>query len=56
MAWLYLIVAGLMEVGWPVGLKMAQQPENRILGIVIAVAFMAASGWYVFSGDLVLRR
>lgn len=48
MAWLYLIVAGLMEVGWPVGLKMAQQPENRILGIVIAVAFMAASGWFLW--------
>lgn len=44
MAWIYLILAGLMEVGWPVGLKMAQQPESRILGIIIAVSFMAASG------------
>lgn len=44
MAWIYLILAGLMEVGWPVGLKMAQQPESRILGIIIAISFMAASG------------
>lgn len=44
MAWIYLILAGLMEVGWPIGLKMAQQPESRILGIIIAISFMAASG------------
>ncbi|MFC2491288.1 MAG: DMT family transporter [Campylobacter curvus] len=25
MAWIYLICAGLMEMGWPVGLKMAQR-------------------------------
>lgn len=44
MAWIYLILAGLMEVGWPVGLKMAQQPDSRIIGIIIAVMFMTASG------------
>ncbi|MGJ8485236.1 multidrug efflux SMR transporter [Pseudoalteromonas sp. MEBiC 03607] len=44
MAWLYLIVAGLLEIGWPVGLKMSQQPDSRWLGIAIAVAFMVASG------------
>ncbi len=44
MAWAYLLIAGLFEVGWPVGLKMAQQPETRVTGIVVAVVFMAASG------------
>ena len=44
MAWVYLLLAGLFEVGWPVGLKMAQQAETRVIGIVIAVAFMALSG------------
>lgn len=48
MAWIYLILAGLMEVGWPVGLKMAQQPESRVLGIVMAIGFMAASGWFLW--------
>ena len=24
MAWVYLIVAGLFEIGWPVGLKLSQ--------------------------------
>jgi quaternary ammonium compound-resistance protein SugE len=44
MAWLYLILAGLLEIGWPVGLKMAQAPESRWTGIGVAVAFMGASG------------
>ena len=44
-AWMYLILAGLFEIGWPVGLKMAQAPETRWTGIGIAVAFMAVSGF-----------
>ena len=48
MAWLYLVLAGLMEIGWPIGLKMAQQPENRLLGIVIAIVFMASSGFFLW--------
>jgi quaternary ammonium compound-resistance protein SugE len=47
-AWLFLIVAGLFEIGWPVGLKMAQQSETRIAGIVLAIAFMAASGFFLW--------
>ena len=44
MAWLYLVLAGLAEIGWPVGLKMAQAPETRWSGIGVSVAFMAVSG------------
>ena len=44
MAWVYLILAGFMEIGWPVGLKIAQDEKTRILGIVIAIFFMAISG------------
>ena len=43
-SWIYLIVAGLLEIGWPVGLKMSQEAETRILGILLAIGFMAASG------------
>jgi len=45
MSWIYLIVAGLLEVGWPVGLKLAQEVETRVVGIGLAVGFMAASGF-----------
>jgi quaternary ammonium compound-resistance protein SugE len=43
-AWIYLISAGLLEIGWPVGLKMAQTPSTRLTGIAVAIVFMAASG------------
>jgi len=43
-AWIYLILAGLFEIGWPVGLKMAQTPGRVALGIALAVVCMAVSG------------
>ena len=44
MAWIYLVGAGLLEIGWPLGLKIAQNPESRVRGVVTAVLFMGASG------------
>lgn len=46
MSWLYLLAAGLFEIGWPVGLKLAQtqSTQYRVAGIVIAVLCMASSG------------
>lgn len=44
MPWIYLVIAGLLEVGWPVGLKMAQTDGQRLSGIIIALAFMISSG------------
>jgi quaternary ammonium compound-resistance protein SugE len=43
-AWVYLILAGCFEIGWPVGLKMAQVEQTRYSGIGIAVVCMAVSG------------
>ena len=43
-AWIYLTVAGLLEIGWPLGLKIAENPQRRMRGIVMAVVFMSASG------------
>lgn len=44
MAWIALILAGLFEIGWPVGLKMAQSSDTRIAGIAVALFFMTISG------------
>jgi quaternary ammonium compound-resistance protein SugE len=44
MGWIYLVCAGLVEIGWPVGLKMAQVPATRLAGVAVAVAFLAVSG------------
>jgi quaternary ammonium compound-resistance protein SugE len=43
-AWLYLILAGLFEIGWPVGLKLSQTPGRLVVGVIIAIVCMAASG------------
>jgi hypothetical protein len=48
MAWIYLIAAGLFEVGWPVGLKWAQLPDKIIVGIIVAIICMAVSGCLLF--------
>ena len=49
MNWIALIVAGIFEIGWPLGLKMAQQPESNKLGwIVVAVISMSISGGLLF--------
>ncbi len=48
MAWIYLISAGLFEIGWPLGLKMAQSAETRTSGILIAVGCMSLSGFLLW--------
>ncbi len=48
MAWLYLTLAGLLEIGWPVGLKIAQSEGQRATGVAMAVAFMLGSGFLLW--------
>ncbi len=48
MAWFYLVIAGLMEIGWPLGLKLSQAPERREGGILLAVGCMALSGFFLW--------
>jgi quaternary ammonium compound-resistance protein SugE len=46
-AWTYLIAAGLFEIGWPLGLKWAQQARDlpgTVTGIVVAIVAMGVSG------------
>ena len=45
MAWIYLIIAGIFEWGWPVGLKLGLANTGlRWNWIVFSVACMALSG------------
>jgi quaternary ammonium compound-resistance protein SugE len=48
MAWIYLVAAGLFEIGWPLGLKSAQEPGKAIIGAVAAIVAMAISGVLLF--------
>lgn len=52
MSWLYLVLAGLFEIGWPIGLKMAQEPATRWTGIIIAILFMGLSGFLLWLAQL----
>lgn len=48
-AWIVLLVAGLFEIGWPVGLKLSQNPGQLVIGVSIAVVCIFISGfllWY----------
>lgn len=47
-AWLCLIVAGLFEVGWPLGLKVSQFPGRFAAGMVAAVSSMILSGVFLW--------
>ena len=48
MYWIFLLMAGLLEIGWPVGLKMSQQEATRWQGIAIALVFMSLSGLFLW--------
>jgi len=49
MNWIALIVAGIFEIGWPLGLKMAQESEKSKWGwIAFAIITMAISGSLLF--------
>ena len=42
---MYLIIAGIFEIGWLVGLNLAQSPGKTVIGVVLAGACMAVSGY-----------
>ena len=48
MPWIYLIIAGIFEIGWPVGLKIAASSNSKFYGIIIAISCMALSGVFLY--------
>lgn len=46
MGWIYLLLGGLFEIGWPVGMKLAQTTGSRFLYLSVAVISMALSGYF----------
>ena len=48
-AWLFLLVAGIAEWGWPVGLKLGWSEAGAQWDwIAFAIACMGISGWLLF--------
>jgi quaternary ammonium compound-resistance protein SugE len=48
MSWIYLVVAALFEVGWPLGLKLSQVTTYRVVPIVLAAVSMGLSGIFLW--------
>jgi quaternary ammonium compound-resistance protein SugE len=48
MHWVYLLVAGVLEIGWPYGLKRAMEDDTIRPGwMVFASVAMLASGFFL---------
>lgn len=47
MAWVYLVIAGIMEWGWPMGLKFASNPVHRLWAIALAIVSIGLSGFFL---------
>ena len=47
MAWVYLLLAGVCEIGWPLGLKLAGG-VNKFGWSVFAIISMGLSGIFLF--------
>ena len=49
MSWLYLIIAGIFEIGWPLGFKLASTyTKYNIIFVVLSVISMALSGVFLY--------
>jgi len=46
--WICLLLAGLFEIGWPIGLKISQTTSRVSLGIALAIVSMAISGYFLW--------
>jgi quaternary ammonium compound-resistance protein SugE len=46
-AWTYLVIAGIMEWGWPVGLKVAANPAHRLWAVTLAIVSIGLSGLFL---------
>ncbi len=48
MSWIYLIIAAVFEIGWPLGFKLSQTTNSRFGWIMFAVVSMALSGLFLW--------
>ncbi len=48
MAWFYLILGGLFEMGWALGLKFSQTMSVKLWGILFAIVSMCLSVFLLY--------
>ncbi|QZA77363.1 multidrug efflux SMR transporter [Deefgea tanakiae] len=47
-AWLYLLAAGLCEIGWPLGFKLSQTTNYPKLAIAASIVSIGVSGFMLW--------
>ncbi len=47
LAWIFLFVAGIFEIGWPLGFKLFGK-SGQFVFLAVAVVSMAVSGCFLF--------
>ena len=48
MSWFFLLLAGICEIGWPLGFKLSQTTANKWLWLGISVISMGLSGYFLW--------
>ncbi|MDB8996029.1 SMR family transporter [Parabacteroides distasonis] len=49
MAWIMLVIAGLFEIGWPLGFKLSNiYPKYAAGFIILSVLSMGLSGYFLY--------
>lgn len=49
MAWILLIIAGLFEIGWPLGFKLASMHSKYFIWFIgLSVVSMGLSGYFLY--------
>ena len=49
MAWILLIIAGLFEIGWPLGFKLASMHSKYFIWFIgLAILSMGLSGYFLY--------
>ena len=48
MSWIYLVIAAVFEIGWPLGFKLSQTTNSKFSWIMFSVVSMALSGLFLW--------
>ena len=49
MAWILLIIAGLFEIGWPLGFKLARMHSKYFIWFIgLSILSMGLSGYFLY--------
>ena len=49
MAWILLIIAGLFEIGWPLGFKLASMHSKYFIWVIgLSILSMGLSGYFLY--------